>query len=247
VWEWKSTCQPILNWVLWNRDKNRTLLLNIVRSEIKKTTWIWRILRDNITSHLQCSTAFFYEDNLSAATHYVSILRVWKIESFLEERITDIQTPINTSWVNVIAMFHFIHSESCGYIQFLMLTHDHQRNLFHGYMPDVNWPYMRYLSFLRVKDWDLTSASQYCSVYIRDGPWPDLTQAYFWPAVNKRPARLWPGSFLTWPEEKKIEKFDIFLGNFPNSKPNHKWLTRPEPQKIDPTRPGSKILTWTHH
>jgi len=32
--------------------------------------------------------------------------------------------------------------------------------------------------------------------------------------------------------EAKIEKFDVFRGNFPNSNPNHKWLTRP-----DPTRP----------
>jgi len=69
----------------------------------------------------------------------------------------------------------------------------------------------------------------------RDGPWPNPTQAYFWPALNKMPTRLWA-------EGQKIEKFDVFRGNFPNSNPNHKWLTRPEPQKIDPTRPGSKIL-----
>jgi len=40
---------------------------------------------------------------------------------------------------------------------------------------------------------------------------------------------------------EKIEKFDIFRGNFPN--PNHKWLTRPDlaqATKIDPTQPGSK-------
>jgi len=66
---------------------------------------------------------------------------------------------------------------------------------------------------------------------------PDPTRAYFWPAVNKRPTRLQPGYFLTRPEGKKIEKFDVFRGNF---NPNHKWLTRPEPQKIDPTWPGSK-------
>jgi len=61
---------------------------------------------------------------------------------------------------------------------------------------------------------------------------PDPTQAYFLPAVNKRLTR---GTFrpdlkrIFWPEEKKIEKFDIFRGNFPNSNPNHKWLTRPHP------------------
>jgi len=30
---------------------------------------------------------------------------------------------------------------------------------------------------------------------------PDPTQAYFWPAENKRLTRLWPGYFLTRPEE----------------------------------------------
>jgi len=84
----------------------------------------------------------------------------------------------------------------------------------------------------------------------------DPTQAYFWPAVNKRPTHLQPGYFPTQPEEiffltqrEKIEKFDIFRGNFPISNPNRKWLTRPEPQKIDPTRPdpGQKFLTQTHH
>jgi len=70
---------------------------------------------------------------------------------------------------------------------------------------------------------------------------PDLTQAYFWPAENKRPTRLRLGYFPTrrdffWLEGKKIEKFDIFKGNFPNSNPNHIWLTQPKPQKIDPTR-----------
>jgi len=29
----------------------------------------------------------------------------------------------------------------------------------------------------------------------------DPTRAYFWPAVNKRPTRLWPGYFLNRPEE----------------------------------------------
>jgi len=47
---------------------------------------------------------------------------------------------------------------------------------------------------------------------------PDPTRAYFWPAVNKRPTRLQPGYFLTWPEEiffdpkgKKLKK-STFLG-----------------------------------
>jgi len=38
-----------------------------------------------------------------------------------------------------------------------------------------------------------------------------------------------------WPEGKKIGKFDVFRGNFPN--PNHEWLTRP----------GSNFFHRTHH
>jgi len=60
---------------------------------------------------------------------------------------------------------------------------------------------------------------------------PNPTRAYFWPAVNKRSTCLWLSAFwpdpkrffLTWRE--KIEIFYIFRGNFPNSNPNHKWLT----------------------
>jgi len=35
----------------------------------------------------------------------------------------------------------------------------------------------------------------------RDVVWPGLTRAYFWPALNNRLTRLWPGYFLTRPEE----------------------------------------------
>jgi len=34
----------------------------------------------------------------------------------------------------------------------------------------------------------------------RDGPWPDPTRAYFWPAVNKRPTRLQHGYLPTQPK-----------------------------------------------
>jgi len=67
-----------------------------------------------------------------------------------------------------------------------------------------------------------------CGFVVRDGPWPDPTWAYFWPAVNKRLTHLWPDPkrfFLT--RREKIEKFDSFRGNFPNSNPNHKWLPDP--------------------
>jgi len=71
---------------------------------------------------------------------------------------------------------------------------------------------------------------------------PDPTRAYFWPAVNKRLACLWPGYFFTQPQDvflirrEKIEKFDNF-SKFSKFKPKPKmaYPTQPEPQKIDPT------------
>jgi len=53
---------------------------------------------------------------------------------------------------------------------------------------------------------------------LKKGPVP--TRAYFWHAVKKRLIPLWPGYFLTRPDEiffgseRKI--FGIFRGNFPN-------------------------------
>jgi len=85
--------------------------------------------------------------------------------------------------------------------------------------------------------------------------WPDQTQAYFWPAVNKRLTRLWPEYFLTepgaffWLKGKKIGKFGIFRGNFPSPNLSQRWLTRPEQQKIDPTRVkniGPRPITNLH-
>jgi len=35
----------------------------------------------------------------------------------------------------------------------------------------------------------------------RDGPWPNPTRTYFWPAVIKRLTWLWPGYFLTRPDD----------------------------------------------
>jgi len=51
---------------------------------------------------------------------------------------------------------------------------------------------------------------------------PPLTQVLFDPT--------WRDFFD--PKGKKSKKFDVFRENFLN--PNHKWLTQPEPQKIDP-------------
>jgi len=75
---------------------------------------------------------------------------------------------------------------------------------------------------------------------------PDPTRAYFWLAVNKRLTQLQPGYFPTWPKaifltrREKIEKFDVFRGNFRNSNPNHKWLTWPYPTRA--TKNWSKIF-----
>jgi len=81
----------------------------------------------------------------------------------------------------------------------------------------------------------------------RDGPWPDPTRAYFWPAVNKRPTRLWPGYFPTQPKaiffEPKGKNWKIwrFRGNFLKSNPNHKWLTQPNPTQATKNWPDT---TW---
>jgi len=71
---------------------------------------------------------------------------------------------------------------------------------------------------------------------------PDLTRAYFWPAVNQRPTGLWPWYFLTQPDEiflirkEKIAKFGILGVNG--------W---PEPTRTTKNWPdlGKKILTQT--
>jgi len=79
---------------------------------------------------------------------------------------------------------------------------------------------------------------------------PDPTQAYFWPAVNKRLTQLRPGYFLTRPEaifltrrEKKMKNL-TFLGvifQIQTQTINGLYPTRPKPQKIDLTQPGSLV------
>jgi len=105
------------------------------------------------------------------------------------------------------------------------------------------------LNFLRLH-WEIDS---FC---FRDEPWPHPTQAYFWPAVNKKPARLWPGYLLTRPEEiflTRREKLKIltFLEEiFPMQTQTIKgWpnLTQHKPQKLTWFDPGKKFLTRTHH
>jgi len=64
-----------------------------------------------------------------------------------------------------------------------------------------------------------------------------------------------PGTFRPDPKRffltrrEKIEKFDVFRGNFQNSNQNHECLTRPDPSHKKLTRPdpGQKFLTRTHH
>jgi len=84
------------------------------------------------------------------------------------------------------------------------------------------------------------------------------TQAHFWPAVNKRPTRLWLGYFLTRPHEiffdpkGKILKNLRFWGKFSKSKPKQKMADRPLATKYWPDltqvknfRPGpiSNLIT----
>jgi len=75
----------------------------------------------------------------------------------------------------------------------------------------------------------------------RDGPWPDQTQAYFWPAVKKGPTWIWSGHFLTIqrdffdPIGLMIWKINFFGENFPDPE-------RADPTKYYPIWPGSKIF-----
>jgi len=74
---------------------------------------------------------------------------------------------------------------------------------------------------------------------------PNPIRTYLWPAVNKRPTWLWPGYFLTQPDDffwPKGQKFDFF----PNPYPNQRWLTRPRSKNFDPDsslRPKPNNLT----
>jgi len=43
---------------------------------------------------------------------------------------------------------------------------------------------------------------------------------------------------IFWPKEEKLEKFDVFRGNFPN--PNHRWLPWSDPSLKKLTRPKVK-------
>jgi len=72
---------------------------------------------------------------------------------------------------------------------------------------------------------------------------PDQTRTYFWPAVNKRPTRLWSGYFLILPNDifltrrAKNEKFGFLGQNFQiHTQTINGW-----------PNPGLKFLTRTHH
>jgi len=86
---------------------------------------------------------------------------------------------------------------------------------------------------------DKKKRKQRCSdnkIYFRSNKWEwffskiiKLARVYLWPAVNKRPTRLWPKYLLTWLDE-------IF---FVQTQTEGGW---PEHQKIDSTLPRSKIF-----
>jgi len=64
----------------------------------------------------------------------------------------------------------------------------------------------------------------------------DPTRAHFWPIVNKKPTWLWPGYFLSQPDEifidlkgKKLKNLEFLGGNIPNPNPNQRLQTQPDP------------------
>jgi len=72
----------------------------------------------------------------------------------------------------------------------------------------------------------------------KDGPWPDLTRAYFWLAVNKGMGHLWPEDFLTQHDEiflTQRKKLWIYEEIFQTQGR----LTQPDPTQV-------KFLTETH-
>jgi len=76
-------------------------------------------------------------------------------------------------------------------------------------------------------------------------PQPDLTLAYFWPAVNKRPARLWPEYFFNptqwdfdYPKGKKLKNMGVLGEIFQPQR----WLIRPDQSNIKMTQTGSKKI-----
>jgi len=71
---------------------------------------------------------------------------------------------------------------------------------------------------------------------------PDLTQAYLWPAVNKRPTRLQPGYIPTLPEEIFFDpkgKNLTFLGEIFQIQTQTIVATKNWPDR------GQKVLTRT--
>jgi len=70
----------------------------------------------------------------------------------------------------------------------------------------------------------------------------DTTRAYFWPAVNKRPTRLWLGYFLTRPNDIFFTwnwKIWDFKGKFSNAKP--------KPKMADPKETFYTSQRWPHY
>jgi len=88
----------------------------------------------------------------------------------------------------------------------------------------------------------------YNNLYIRDGPWPYPTlfltrnKIRGWPALDRVPFDPTRRDFFWSSEGKKIEKFDVFRGNFPNT--NHRWLTRPDLARATKNWP---YPTRSHH
>jgi len=80
-----------------------------------------------------------------------------------------------------------------------------------GNSGSMNYPFVLQLNWL---------------VWRKDGPWPDPTLTYFWPAVNKRQPCLWPDPKRFFCLKGKKLKIWDFWGKF----------SKPKLRMVDPTR-----------
>jgi len=80
---------------------------------------------------------------------------------------------------------------------------------------------------------------------------PDLTRAYFWPAVNKRPTQLWRGYFLIQPKNifltRRAKNWEIRdSGENFQTQTKDGW-PNPSSKNLTWPNPSQKFFTLTHH
>jgi len=100
----------------------------------------------------------------------------------------------NFAWVGSGPIFNCTAFFPVDQIPWLLAT------ALEGNLNGLTWPsWLLKLHYCNLSLHKLTTISNEQIVsHIEMGP--DPTRAYFWPAVNKRPTRLWPRYFLTQPE-----------------------------------------------